>query len=278
MDIKIGAVAVLYYTELKEYLSTTKSFIDEIDKLIIVDNSDNPDDNLAFYQEKIMDTKIDYHHFYSNIGIAGALNYGMNALGNQNYKWILTMNQDSILVSSLSPYVDFIRSNPGNGKIAALSPAYEIYGTVSPQNREPFLKVKVEQSGMLINYDIFKNTGGFQDKYFIDYVDYAYCMELKRKHCLIYCVPEVIFRHNPGELKRSKIFKYPFKSQSPVRYYYRYRNGLDYCIKYRDWRQMVILLKGLVVAGCFEDKKIKNISYILKGSKDFFRRKWGKIK
>lgn len=63
MDIKIGAVAVLYYTELKEYLSTTKSFIDEIDKLIIVDNSDNPDDNLAFYQEKIMDTKIDYHHF-----------------------------------------------------------------------------------------------------------------------------------------------------------------------------------------------------------------------
>ncbi len=66
-----------------------------------------------------------------------------------------------------------------------------------------------------------------------------------------------------------------YSGQSTVRYYYGFRNGLDYIWSYKDWKQLPVLAKGLAKALLLEENKKEKLSEIACGTRDYLLKRWG---
>ena len=89
---KIAAVVILYNPELS-ILENIKSYIDQVEKLYVVDNSEASNESLI--QEIKSFSKIEYIPNKYNIGIAAALNIGARKAIEEGFDYLLTMDQDS---------------------------------------------------------------------------------------------------------------------------------------------------------------------------------------
>lgn len=276
---KIAAVVILYRPQKQLLTKNILSYLDEVESVLLIDNTDSSCTEFLSAELCAISPKIGYISMNGNKGIAAALNTGIKRCCEAGFHWILTMDQDSHFITPLNGYADFLDSQESHDDIAILAPRYRIEG--ERENgipTQPFALKRVMQSGNLLNAGIFRQTNGFREDYFIDYVDYDYCMHVRRFcHARILCIPEVVLCHRPGTLSHRNILglKYNFISQSPIRYYYTFRNGIDYVLRHRDWHQSVILCKGVAKALLLEHDKKSKIGFLLKGIRDYFRNKWG---
>lgn len=266
----VAAIIVLYHQSVEEVVLRISKWLDEIDYALLIDNTEGLPEG-----KKVVSKQMDYCAFGENRGIAFALNYGIEECIKRGFHWVLTMDQDSSFVTSLKPYKGLISSSKTD-KIGLLYPLYKIDGVLvrNPEKR-------VLQSGSLVNVDYWKLVGGYEERYFIDYVDYDYCARLLGIGCLIQNVPEIILSHRPGN-KAYRIMwggvKLHYVSIAPIRYYYMARNGLDYILCRKDWHQAVPYLKAVAKILLQESPKKNRFHYFLRGVVDFFRNQWGKYK
>ena len=87
--MKIAGMVTLYNPD--ELISENIcSYLDDIHKLYVIDNSDNSNKMLLPQNSKII-----YMPNYKNVGIASALNIAAKAAIADGYNWLLTMDQDS---------------------------------------------------------------------------------------------------------------------------------------------------------------------------------------
>lgn len=265
--MKIAAILVLYNFDKKEILDNIQTYYNYVDKIYIIDNSEVKTNIFEF------DKKYKYIKLENNFGIATALNIGLHCAIKDGYKWALTMDQDSKFYTSLDGYKGFIK-NENTNNIIIIAPQYKLPNTrVNFQNFTKFLN-EVWQSGNLINLELFKYVGDFLDKFFIDYVDYEYCYRAREKlgPCIIQC-NSVILEHNPGVESTGSIFlyKYKYQSSSPYRFYYQIRNGLYVVYKYKAYKRLWYMFKGLAKVILLENNKYTKIKYMLKGIEDFMK-------
>ena len=183
----IAAIIVLYHQSVEEVMQRISGWMGEVGYILLVDNTEG-----LPVGRKVLSERVDYSAFGENRGIAFALNYGMEECIRRGFRWVLTMDQDSCFVTSLKPYEELIASS-GAERVGLFYPLYEIGGVrvKSPEKR-------VLQSGSLVNADCWKLVGGYEERYFIDYVDYDYCARLLGTGCRIQNVSEVILFHKPG--------------------------------------------------------------------------------
>ena len=266
----IAAIIVLYHQAVEEVMQHISGWMGEVAYILLVDNTEG-----LPVERKMVLEGVDYCAFGENLGIVCALNYGMEECIRRGFRWVLTMDQDSSFVTSLKPYEDMIASS-GIERVGLFYPLYEIEGV-----RVKSPKKRVLQSGSLVNVDCWKLVGGYEERYFIDYVDYDYCARLLSIGCQIQNVSEVILSHKPGN-KFDRVpwggVKLHYVSIAPIRYYYIARNGLDYIFCRKDWHQAVPYLKSIAKILLQESQKRKRFHYFLRGVMDFFRKQWGKYK
>ncbi|MCD8260520.1 MAG: glycosyltransferase [Bacteroides sp.] len=183
-ETDLAAVVVLYHPPLGELRKNILSCIDEVEILVLTDNSETMNPEIAELAEKW--EKMVYISMQGNQGIAKALNRGINYCLEKGFSWILTMDQDSRFLTSLKGYKEYI-SNQDSRNIAILCPTYSIEGESQPTPATaPYPLRKVIQSGNLIQGEVFRKLGGYQEKYFIDYIDYEYCMRSRKNWITIY--------------------------------------------------------------------------------------------
>ena len=90
---KIDIVAVVvWYNPTEEQAKNILSYIHEVYRVIIVDNSTASNSHLLVGIDK---DSYEYIPLYRNLGIAKALNKGCEEAIGLQAKWILTMDQDS---------------------------------------------------------------------------------------------------------------------------------------------------------------------------------------
>jgi len=269
--MKVGGIVVVYDpADLDILLSNITTYIGFVDQLLFIDNSD--DENLELIRR--MPKNCEYHSMHGNIGIADALNFGMDRCKALGCEWVLTMDQDTAFVSDLDGY------SVAFGKIicdevAILSPSI----SRSVGGLEWIEAKKVIQSGALMNLAVFFEIGGFKSEYFIDYVDYEFCRRAISGYSYkILMLSDVVINHQNGNYYNGSCcgIRYKYKFSSPLRMYYQMRNGLDYIVRYKDWRQLLVLIKlvgkTLLVAG---DKRLR-FRYLFHGLQDYMNAKWGK--
>jgi len=194
MNDLLQIIIVLYKSSLDESL-TYQSFIKNIAKcsigyeLIIYNNSPGND----------IKTDNSYIIFNSNANdmLAGAYNYALQRAIDTNKKWILLLDQDTILTSEYFIELDkFLNSNNPDEYAAAvpilckanlqLSPVsysprigpYFMFKSIESINPKTKKCIVAFNSAALLNVSFMKSIGGFSSDYPLDMLDHWYFYQM----------------------------------------------------------------------------------------------------
>ena len=279
--LKIAGVVTLYNPS-KENFDNITRYIDSLDKLYVVDNTEGKSNEKKIPKSK----KIEYIFKNENLGVATALNIGATKAIEAGYKWMLTMDQDSKMTNELiDSMLDFI-SNTKEKNIGLVSPYQSINKEDEKTDKEYEDVIEIMTSGNIINLDAYKKIGGFKDWLFIDCVDTEYCLNLHVNGYKVLRLNNLKMKHDLGELVVHKLFgkEYPCYNHNPLRRYYIVRNNLYMRELYgNDFKEycdhLIRIQKGQVKRIiAFEKNKIKKLKMMYKGYKDFKKKVKGKIK
>ena len=190
-NIKVAACVVLYNPE-DEIFENISSYISNVDLLYIVDNSTTHNQKLI---EKLLNTftNIEYINNNDNLGIATALNIGCNKALVNGYDWILTMDQDSKFIN-FPHYLHCLETLEESNNIAILSANtnYNKEMKIPTQAICDFEeKFSAITSANLLNLKLFEQIGKFEDKLFIDLVDYDYCIKAQMNNFKVLYFPNI---------------------------------------------------------------------------------------
>ena len=269
--MKISAV-VVFYNPSEKNIAYINKYIDSIDKLYVVDNSE--DDTIRLESSK----KIEYIKLNKNYGIAHALNIGAQKAIEDKYKYLLTMDQDSkITPEIINKMKDFLIENQDDNKIGLISPYHDIGSKEDLLIGDVEDVIEVMTSGNIINLEAYKKIGGFKDWLFIDCVDTDYCMNLHKHGYKVLRLNNIVMKHELGNLVVHKLFgkEYPCYNHNPIRRYYIVRNNFYINKMYSDiypefCKRLLRIQKGQVKRIIvFEKNKINKLRMMYKGYKDF---------
>lgn len=258
--VKILAGIVLYNPELCRLRDNIAAITPQVDKIVCVDNGSK---NLGEIKE-ILSSNIELIENHENLGIAAALNIIMNYAHKNNYEWFITLDQDSVCMPGLiENYYQYV--NLENAAIL----------TCTIQDRNFSLKGKeisgIEEIDECITSASFCNTaalldvGGFDEKMFIDSVDFDVCMNLRTHGYKVYKTDFVGLLHEVGNGKDVYFLwkKRVAYNHSDLRNYYMARNHVYMAKKYpKNVSMIYVLLKELeieLIILFYEENKIKKI-------------------
>lgn len=274
-DAKVAGVVVLYNPD-RSVIKNVESYINQIHRLYVVDNSEALNTEVIDFLKK--NGHIEYIPLNGNEGIARALNYAAKRAIEEKYDYLLTMDQDSTAPEGMVGEMLNAAGNVGN--IAIISPLHgnKFNTEISKAGRtEEVLTTKT--SGNLLKLSMFKKLGKFKEEYFIDYVDIEYCLRIHKKGYKIIQVNTAKLAHNEGALEVKMFFGirvFPY-NHDPMRWYYKARN-LPYMMKeYKnDFPELFVLEKKLFVNNVlkiilYEKNKLVKLKWIVRGICDFRR-------
>ena len=277
---KIAGIVVLYNPDLVVE-SNVDSYIHHINFLYIIDNSENINheliDRISKYQ------KIEYIHNNANLGIAAALNIGVEKAIKSGYWFLLTMDQDSRFESG---GLEILIQNITNPDITGIfSPFHKNrFSTKLPEKNGAEEVSDVMTSGNILNLSAVQKVGSFREDYFIDYVDIEYCLRLRRNGFNIIRINNSFLIHNEANLAQRKIFGFTVYPQnhSAVRWYYKIRNYLylkqQYYLFFKEYfdKERKNIRNSIIKVLLFEDEKIKKLNMMFKGKIHFHKQIKGK--
>ena len=276
----IAAVVVLFNPD-KNIVENIKSYIDCVEKIYVIDNSNFS--NASLFQALPFAHKLEYIFNNGNLGIAKALNIGCEFAIQQGMKWVLTMDQDSKFLNLNAAIISQIYKMKDDS-IALYYPNYLIEGIIYDKYiKENNAPIVVMTSGNFINLSIYKSIAGFEDKLFIDYVDIDYCLKIKAAGYKIALLPNATLVHELGQSKHVAFLsiKAIVTNHSSLRRYYITRNRLYVHKKHKnistvfDKTEKRIFINDILKIILFEDDKILKFKSIVKGYLDYRNNKFG---
>jgi|WetSurMetagenome_2_1015567.scaffolds.fasta_scaffold38630_3 rhamnosyltransferase len=282
LGLKIYVLVVLY-NPTQKIIKNLEYFTENVDHFIIIDNSDYQD--YTTMKIFIENNRINYIFNGENLGIAAALNKGAEIGIDNGADYLLLLDQDTKCdITLLDIYYRFLENN-NNDTLGALIPTI-IYDS-NFQKDLMFSPKEVEYaitSGTLLNLQAFKNVGQFNSNLFIDYVDFEYCLRLRKNGFKLFLVPGAKIYHQLGDLKSKKIFfkQIYITNHSPIRYYYRTRNRFyvakEYFFSFPLFvlKDILVFLNEFIKIILFESEKTLKIKMIIWGLRDFLINRYGK--
>ena len=215
-----------------------------ITEIFIVDNSQNPIISEKDYQNII----VDFHS--ENIGVDGGLNIAIKWALEKQYNFLWLFDQDiqptpDSLDILLNKYQELSTKNHNIGiiapKIIDINTLQEFPGYIFqdyklvplpeyPHINDYYTCDAVITSGSLVNLNAAKSVEIPKGNFFLDAVDYAYCMNFRNKGYEVIVVKQTSMSHRLGNYSQVKDRLSKINQQiitftcSPSRYYYACRN------------------------------------------------------
>lgn len=283
---KICCVIVTYNCG-EEFLKTFNSVFNQVGKVVIVDNGSQK--NTLNILEKLED-KAKIICLKENLGIATALNLGVNYALKNKFEWVLTLDHDSILDKCMVRKLSECYENLDDSYkkiVVSLLPQYIEMGNNSSKNNEldEFFEVEAGiTSGNMVKCSAFKSIGLFNESLFIDYVDNEFCYRIINNGFKIIQIKDAILYHRLGDtqVRRFLNLKLNVSNHSVIRRYYITRNRFYCWSKYSKIAPLSIKLdkksfiKEFIKIVLYEEEKFNKLKMILKGYKDFKKCNYGK--
>ncbi|MBK9098365.1 MAG: glycosyltransferase [bacterium] len=266
----------------KAVIENINSYLDQTDHLYVIDNSESVSDFVKVYYEK--NKKVEYIFNNNNIGIAAALNIAAQKSLALGFQYLLTMDQDS--KAPLNLVSSCVSIFEGSNNVGLVTPIHgNKYGThIKPVVSKTEKVTMAMTSGNLISLDVYKRVGGFDEDFFLDYMDIEYCFKLHLHHYDLIRINDLVLDHNEADLTEISIFKkkvHPH-NHKPFRWYYKTRNMFLLRKKYKnifpelfsiEFNSYLRMIARLIL---FEKYKIRKIKMILLGWWDYLNNKKGK--
>ena len=269
------------------------------DLLIIFDNTPlPPDPRFPVNSKVIIKSKS------KNVGLAAALNLGIEIAGRKGFENIFLFDQDSMVTEAYfasmlafkkridrqtnrcALYVPdfFDRNSKTHAKFPRIGKY--LFRHYHHKNTHGVLMTKgiiAITSGSLLTYSSFSVVGPLPDDYFIDFVDNAYCLRIASNNLLVAVNFDIVLNHSIGSRSTQNLFGLTFKPNNhpPVRRYYIARNGIRtarlYCTEFPSFALLLALRLAHETLSIifFENSKHQKIKAMLFGSLDALRGRMG---
>lgn len=268
----ILAGIVLYNPDEIRLNQNIEAVIKQVDEILLVDNnSSNYERVLKKYSNE---AKIKILHNDKNEGIAYALNQILEYANNNSYDYFLTLDQDSICKESIIDNYKKYINLPNMSMITCEIEDRNIKSSKKPQKENVIEIDRCITSGTFNKTKALLEVGGFDNKMFIDYVDFDICQSLKESGYKIYKINFEGLLHEVGKGKLVKILNkeiYVY-NHNDLRVYYYVRNAIYYMKKHKlksnNFKNFIRLNKRITIIILFEKGKFLKLKAILKGIKD----------
>lgn len=266
--MRLSSLTIWYNPSLKE-VKNILSYSDNFDKVYIVDNSDLDNSELA---KKINNAV--YVPLMKNTGIAYALNRGFERAISDGFDWVMTMDQDSVWEDEeIKKYLQWAEQiTIENNNIVSLAPFAKV------KNKSwagvllwPLVLKLTKRKGIdfvdrcfcssnIVSVNAWQVLSGFNEKLFIDDVDYDFCYRLRRKGYLIVLNNDIWFNHAIGGGKLTILPRR--NNHSDFRLYYIMRNMMyiikvypEFAKKFKYRKELFLL----IVDTCLFNKEHRKI-------------------
>lgn len=232
--------------------------------------------------------KADNHHIIQNpknMGLAYALNQGIESAYDLDLTWALLLDQDTTvdenIIHTLSNTIEYIPEESFLLGSNYRSKHNSLAAYKCKQKNCTFKKVStIITSGSILNLITTKEIGTFNSDYFIDSIDHEYCLRARSLGFQIYITCEPVMTHDIGVqdtnwLNRIQCFlSHP---HTPERKYYVIRNTIitanKYITKFPLWslRQLLRVFADILSTILFENQKLLRLNHTVAGIKSGFR-------
>lgn len=246
----------------------------QADKVIIVDNFSQEEKSKQYLKQLSMETEIIYND--KNYGIAKALNQAAKYAMVNNYKWLLTADQDSeFLPNTYSTLLNFYEEMSDKEETMLIAPKLKKRIEYEKQNALVINDINWQKetliitSGSLIKTEIFKQIGFFKEKLFIDRVDFDFCFRININGFITKIAKNLFFICEFA--KEEKKYFFTITNYSAQRRYYITRNTvylLKYFLKFPKEILYLIIndcILPLFIITFFETDKFNKIKNIFSG-------------
>ncbi|PCE25233.1 rhamnosyltransferase [Paraburkholderia acidicola] len=288
---RAGAVVVFYHpdaacVERANRLAATM-------RCVVVDNTPSVQEA----SELGLSATITYLPNGDNVGIATAINQGVEALIRDGFDTAILFDQDSEPPASLLTELPMViaQSNKTGDRVALVGPAYDdvrLRGTapfvrfkwwrlerIVPEGNQPIDVDFLISSGSCINLRWWADIGPMDDALFIDFVDLEWCVRAKRKGFRVLGLPWVRMSHELGG-EPVRVFGRPYPMHGPLRHYYQFRNAIALMKRPSipiAWKttELVKLPVRVVIYCFFPERRKEHLAMVWRGLCDGWRGRLG---
>jgi rhamnosyltransferase len=236
---------VVTYRPGPDVLANLTTFQRQVGRVIVVDNASTAESRVLLAPWLAAHPGAELVPNPENRGIATALNQGVDRALAAGFTWVATFDQDSAISDGfVAGLLAAYAAHPGRDRIAVLAPLYRDRGlgrVTSPSGplAESFgtenVAVSVTAtSGNLVAAPALRAVGGFEEDFFIDCVDFEFCLRCRRRGWLILEVRQMILDHAQGRWERRRwLGRNPaVNDYNAMRRYYQARNRLVVYARY----------------------------------------------
>ncbi|MCI3028747.1 glycosyltransferase family 2 protein [Desemzia sp. C1] len=264
----VSAVIVLFNPNIVRLKENINSIINQVKEIVLVDNGSK---NIELVKKEYENNeRIFFINNKENLGVAAALNQGMDFFKKKNYSWVLTLDQDSVspsnLISELGKYTEIL-------DVGIICPNIIDRNNIRNQEKTNGIEYTNQciTSGSLTNTHIWESVDKFDEKLFIDLVDFEYCNRLGKNAFKIIKVYNVDLLHEIGNITQHKFLFWEVNvmNHSAFRKFYMSRNLLYCARKSRNisylFTAYIRIAKILLSVLLYESNKLDKIKEIFHG-------------
>ncbi len=244
-------VVILYHPDTSALMEHLHSYLSVVDQLLLLDNSETPSLGLEEALSKEASNKMQYRFFGENRGIAERLNQAIEAAQSMDYRYLLTMDQDTgFQPGQMLAYWQKVQENQMDKVVqfgANCQPDFTPI-TALPQETNNLIT-----SGTILDLSHIAAIGLFDETLFIDFVDTEFSFRVIEKGYRNLLFADIVLQHRIGYLKTGRSLKNLQSSarilHAPIRVYYILRNGLELLFRspYVKGAQRTLLLSNMKI-------------------------------
>ena len=241
----LSAVIVTYNPD-ERLLQLLDRLKGQVHHTIIVDNATRSE-RAGFLADAIQFPNVTMIMNPENMGVAAGLNQGINKADMLGSKWVITLDQDSKPDTDMVEKLrSLLQCQENSARIAIIAPRIidSKLGRSSHFLRQRslllFERAKCDHgslknvttvitAGAMIRLAVVKELGGFQEDFFIDYVDTEFCLRLRQRGYRIIVACDAHLQHCFGNRRKSHWGPFVFYPtfHSPERWYTISRNRIQ---------------------------------------------------
>jgi rhamnosyltransferase len=237
----VCAVVITYRPDLTVLEQVVRSVLPQVGQLLLFDNA-TADPALDLYLKEVESPSFIVMRSPTNVGLGAAMNRAAGYAGQQGFRYLLLLDQDSLpdsdMVVTLKTALQELQRTE---RVAAVGPQFRDRrsGYVAPFVRVGFPfsqkltggpgeRVACDfliSSGTLIPLETWATVGGMDESLFIDNVDLEWCFRALHHGMALYGVCDARMSHSIGDSLRPSRFKRSgIMVHQPLRLYYIMRN------------------------------------------------------
>ena len=286
-DLPSVCAVIVTYNPTRVVVDNIRTILPWVQNTIVVDNGSDPG-GLHLLRTANESSRFELIENPDNLGIAQALNQGVQRAKNEGFPWVILFDQDSRITDGfVQSMFHTLLNHPSTERVASIHPRY-----VAPASGDEFHFLRMPDGGPFVSMTsgalmptwIFDRVGWFASEYFIDCVDWEYCARCRAAGFLIADSTAATLLHVAGDPTRVKFFGFSFQlsHHSAARRYYIARNSLVFYRTYffqfprQILRSAYWQTRGTLKFILLEEDRWRKFFYTLLGAWDGVRGRMGK--